>query len=103
MAVRTLCNIDFHRNSAKEFEGVIQVAVVRDFTFRKPFTFPKPATAGRVVEPELDMNRLAPRDSALARVVELIRWLTPLGRSVVGTPSRSVGRELEEAWPSNEQ
>ncbi len=57
----------------------------------------------QVVEPELDMNRIRPRQSALSRLFEILRWLTPAGHQVVGPPRRSVGRELEEAWPSGER
>jgi hypothetical protein len=72
------------------------VAVVRDFTLRDR----ERAQFVRVVEPELDMNRMRPRPSGLGRLIEMFRRLTPTGRDVVGSPRRSIGRELEEAWPS---
>jgi len=49
------------------------------------------------------MNRPERRPSAGGRILDLWRWLTPFGRIVVGTPRRSVERELEEAWPSGER
>jgi len=70
---------------------------VRDFSLQKQ------ERSRRVIEPELDMNRLAERGSAVGRIVELIRWLLQLGRTVIGPPRRSVERELEEVWPSNER
>jgi len=75
------------------------VAVVRDFTLPDR----ERAQFVRVVEPELDMKRMRPRPSALGRLIEMLRWLTPMSREVVGPPRRSVGRELEEAWPSTEK
>jgi hypothetical protein len=75
------------------------VAVVRDFTLPER----ERAQFVRVVEPELDMNRMRPRQSPLGRLIQMFRWLTPTGRDVVGPPRRSIGRELEEAWPSNEK
>jgi hypothetical protein len=75
------------------------VAVVRGFALagREAEQF------DRVIEPELDMKRRRPRPSALGRILEMLRWLTPEGREAVGPPRRSVARELEEAWPSIER
>jgi hypothetical protein len=75
------------------------VAVVRDFSLAGR----ESAQFVRVVEPELDMNRIRPRPTALGRIMEMLRWLTPMGGEIVGSPRRSVGRELEEAWPSTER
>jgi hypothetical protein len=85
--------------SAVDLEEDGKVAVVQDFVLpdREMGRFV------RVVEPELDMHRIRPRTSALGRIFELLRWLTPTGREMVGPPRRSVGRELEEAWPSVEK
>ncbi|MBF6559310.1 MAG: hypothetical protein IVW56_03385 [Candidatus Binataceae bacterium] len=56
---------------------------------------------GRVVEHELDMNRLGTSPpSALAKIRQLMRWLRPSGNAVAGAPMRSVDRELEDVWPS---
>jgi hypothetical protein len=74
----------------------LDVGAARDFTYQKQ------NRSGRVIEAELDMNRLAERPSTAGRILELWRWLMPLGRHTVGTPKRSVERELEEAWPSND-
>ena len=69
----------------------------------REFTYQKRNEPGRVIEAELDMNRLAARPSTAARILDLWRWLMPLGRFTVGTPKRSIERELEEAWPSYER
>jgi len=75
------------------------VAAVRDFVLpgRETERFE------RIIEPELDMNRIRPRPSALDRLLDILRWLTPIGREVVRPPRRAVGRELEEAFPSAER
>jgi hypothetical protein len=57
---------------------------------------------GRIVEHELDMVRLAERRAPVSgRVAKIFRWLMPAAR-VVGPPMRSVGRELEEAYPGRD-
>ena len=57
----------------------------------------------RVVEPELDMKRCGPQESAVtSRLVELVRWLASSGRPT-GSPMRSVAREIEELWPSRDR
>jgi hypothetical protein len=64
---------------------------------------PKPGGAERVVEPELDMQRQRPQESAMtSRIAELVRWLTPNARPT-GSPMRSVAREIEELWPSRDR
>jgi hypothetical protein len=56
---------------------------------------------GRVVEHELDMNRLGTSPPlALAKIRQLMRWLMPGSHAVAGAPMRSVDRELEDVWPS---
>ena len=57
----------------------------------------------RVVEPELDMNRLRPRQRS--GFEQLRQWLRQMLFGVGGTrsPMRSIGRELEEVWPSGER
>jgi hypothetical protein len=58
----------------------------------------------RVVEPELDMERLGRRQLAGVNILrELIRKLVPAGQRAVRSPMRSIAREIEEAWPSNER
>ncbi len=58
--------------------------------------------AVRVVEPELDMKRPAPRPSILLEnASRLLRWLMPEGQRT-GAPMRSVARELEEAFPTGD-
>lgn len=76
------------------------MAVVRGFIL----TEPESGRTVRVVEPEMDMNRLQPQQSpAVGRLRDLIRWLLPGAHNVVRPAMRSVARELEEAWPSNER
>ena len=56
----------------------------------------------QIVEHELDMVRSAERPAAGVPTLMRIRnWLMPSGR-LVGSPMRSVGRELEEAFPSRD-
>ncbi|HVA69460.1 MAG TPA: hypothetical protein VNF45_09105 [Candidatus Binataceae bacterium] len=58
---------------------------------------------GHIIDPEIDMNRRAMRrPTIVTRMLELVRWLTPGEKSIV-PPMRSVGRELEEFWPSHER
>jgi hypothetical protein len=76
------------------------VAMVRLFT--PPVRIP--SGAGRISEPELDMNRLGPRQSPAASILrELMRKLLPGSNSVVRSPMRSIAREIEEAWPLGER
>jgi len=57
---------------------------------------------GRIVEPELDMNRERRRPPRLiSQISAIIRWLLPESRQV-GPPMRSVARELEEIFPSRD-
>ena len=54
----------------------------------------------RVIEPELDMHRLGPRPLHAVNIFrELMRKLVPVGQQMRSTPMRSIGREIEEAWP----
>jgi len=54
----------------------------------------------RIVEHDLDMVRSAERPIPVSgRLARILNWLMPAERTV-GPPMRSVGRELEEAWPS---
>jgi len=57
----------------------------------------------RVVEPELDMNRLRPRQRS--GFEQLRQWLRRMLLGVGGarSPMRSIARELEEVWPSGER
>jgi hypothetical protein len=58
--------------------------------------------SSRVVEPELDMNRQGSRMPAgLYRMWQTL-WMRTPGRLTTAAPMRSVGRELEERWPSRE-
>lgn len=57
------------------------------------------STADQVVEHDMDMKRARPQESAVtSRLGELIRWLMP-HRRPIGSPMRSVAREIEELWP----
>jgi hypothetical protein len=55
---------------------------------------------GRVIEHELDMNRVGSQPSpTVSKLRGWMRWLMP-GTHPVGAPMRSIDRELEEVWPS---
>lgn len=57
---------------------------------------------GRIVEPELDMNRERRQPPVfISRISAIVRWLLPESRKV-GPPRRSVARELEEIFPSRD-
>src|SRR5579863_2070902 len=93
-----MCDTDSVKAAWCSVNGeAMRMAVVQNFTFQKE------KSSRRVVEPDLDMNRLAERSSPAGRIFEWLRWLMPLSRSVIGPPRRSVERELEETWPSNER
>jgi KaiC/GvpD/RAD55 family RecA-like ATPase len=54
-------------------------------------------------EPELDMRRYVQVEpTRLTRVYGVIRKLISDGRGVV-SPMRSIGRELEESWPTEKR
>ena len=56
----------------------------------------------RIVEPELDMVRIAERPVTGVRpLTRILNWLMPSGR-LVAPPMRSVARELEETYPGRE-
>ena len=69
-----------------------------NFSRRKPI---KPAR--RVpVDKEIDMHRPAPHRSFIVRsITSLLRWMLP-PRNAMGPPMRSVAREAEETFPSND-
>jgi hypothetical protein len=79
--------------------GGWEVAVGQGFIFPGGLTDqPK-----RVIEPELDMSRLRPQQSAaVSRIRVLMRWLIP-SMGVTTAPMRSIAREIEEAFPSGER
>ncbi|MBV8775093.1 MAG: hypothetical protein JO166_22580 [Deltaproteobacteria bacterium] len=57
----------------------------------------------RVVEPELDMDRMQSRQPPTVGVFrQLLQKLVPAGQSSVRSPMRSIAREIEEVWPSRE-
>ena len=61
-----------------------------------------PNRTERAVDKEIDMRRSAPRPSTIARnISRLLRWMMPEGNSI-GPPMRSVARELEEVFPSDD-
>ena len=75
------------------------VAVVRGVAFLTRIA----NQSQRIIEPELDMDRLQRRESsAIVILREVIRRLLPAGQSGVRPPMRSIAREIEEAWPSRE-
>ena len=70
----------------------------------KEFDFP-PNKPERVVpaDSEIDMHRPAPRPSLIVRTVSrMLRWMMPPGNSM-GPPMRSVAREAEEVFPSDDR
>src|SRR5208283_1155662 len=57
----------------------------------------------RAVDADIDMRRLAPRRSIFAHnFSRLMRWMLPEGNTI-GPPMRSVAREIEESFPSDER
>jgi len=75
------------------------VGVVRGVVFQNRIANP----VQRVIEPELDMDRLRRRQLPAVNIFrELMRKLVPAGQWVMRSPMRSIAREIEEAWPSNE-
>jgi hypothetical protein len=57
----------------------------------------------RAIETEIDMHRPAPRRSIVVHnLSRLLRWMLPEGNSI-GPPMRSVAREMEEIFPSEER
>ena len=56
----------------------------------------------RIIEHELDMVRRTERAPIVTnRITRILNWLMPTNRSV-GSPMRSVARELEEAFPASD-
>jgi hypothetical protein len=77
-----------------------EVAVMRDVVFQNRIANP----VQRVIEPELDMDRLRRKQPpAVAILRELMRKLVPASQWVVRSPMRSIAREIEEVWPSSER
>jgi hypothetical protein len=61
------------------------------------------ANLRQVVEHDMDMRRSRPQESMFtSRLAGLMRWFTPGGREI-GSPMRSVAREIEELWPSRDR
>jgi len=57
----------------------------------------------RAIDAEIDMRRPPPHRSAIAHnVSRLLRWMLPEGNSI-GPPMRSVAREIEEIFPSDDK
>lgn len=70
---------------------------------RFPFSDRPAEKVKRIVEPELDMNRIRPESSPWMRYLrEILHWLFPVVPSAAKA-KRSIGRELEEDWPSVER
>ena len=61
------------------------------------------ADTARVVEPDMDMMRTVPQASSfLKKVSAIFKGLMPANSSAPTAPMRSVARELEEVFPSND-
>ena len=56
----------------------------------------------RVVEHEMDMNRIEPRSSVMGWLIDLARRLMGFEHAVVRPPRRAVQRESEESWPTRD-
>ena len=75
--------------------------VVMRWRSSKTLDYSSPRTL--VVETEIDMYRPAPRQSPVKRrFSDLMRWLMPVVGASTRPPMRSVGRELEEVFPSRD-
>ena len=75
------------------------VVVVRGVIFQNRIA----NSARRVIEPELDMDRLRRKQLPAVNILrELMRKLVPSGQWTMRSPMRSIAREIEEAWPSSE-
>ena len=62
-----------------------------------------PDRMARVMDAEIDMRRPPPRRSKIVHnFSRVLRWMLPEGNSI-GPPMRSVARELEEIFPSDER
>jgi hypothetical protein len=59
---------------------------------------------GRVVEPELDMDRheRQRRSTPISLIWGLMHRLKPAGEWALRSPMRSIAREIEEVWPSSD-
>ena len=56
----------------------------------------------RPLDSDLDMRRSRPAPSKLSRgLARLLRWMLPEG-DTIGPPRRSIAREIEEEFPSND-
>ena len=61
-----------------------------------------PNKASRPVDVEIDMRRHQPAPSKIVRgVSRLLKWMMPEG-DTIAPPKRSIARELEEEFPSND-
>ena len=57
----------------------------------------------RAIDTEIDMHRPVPRRSLVVNnFSRLLRWMLPEGNSI-GPPMRSVAREMEEIFPSEDR
>ena len=56
----------------------------------------------RAADVDLDMRRPAPRRSRIVRnFSRLLRWMMPEGNTIA-RPMRSIAREIEEAFPTDQ-
>jgi len=61
-----------------------------------------PNKIARPVDAEIDMRRPRPAASKLVSgVLRLLRWMLPESNAIA-PPKRSIARELEEEFPSND-
>jgi hypothetical protein len=78
------------------------VVALRRWLSSKELEF-SPTQMARAIDAEIDMRRPPPHRSAIAHnVSRLLRWMLPEGNSI-GPPMRSVAREIEEIFPSDDK
>ena len=79
------------------------MVALRRWRLSKEFDF-SPNKPARTVpaDSEIDMHRPAPRPSFIVRSISrIMRWMMPASNSM-GPPMRSVAREAEEVFPSDD-
>ena len=61
-----------------------------------------PFQSARAIDTDIDMRRPTPRASTISsNLARALRWMMPQGNSI-GPPMRSVAREQEEFFPSDD-
>jgi hypothetical protein len=69
----------------------------------KAFQSAPRTTILRPIDAEIDMRRHGPAPSKISRgFSRLLRWMLPEG-DIIAPPKRSIARELEEEFPTNDR